>query len=185
METVAKDSLPGIICFLHHHVGAYRNRMVERTFKLDWLHPNYRDIYDIARFLPDMPFVKHYQKGFWSYNDWFVILGIALLAGVIWSVLDRKRLEYNRLYYWLRVIMRYRAGIGMVGFGMQKIFPVPMAYPPISILNAPLSDMTMQRLYWWVIGISPFYQSFTGFVEIGFRAFTFPQENSPLRVKES
>jgi hypothetical protein len=138
-----------------------------RTFQLDWLHPNYRDIYDLARFLPDMPLIKHYQKGFWSYNDWFVILGIALVGGAIWSFLDQRRIEYNRLYYWLRVIMRYRAGIGMVGFGMQKNFPVQMAYPPISILNAPLGDITMQKLYWWVIGISPFYQSFTGFVELG------------------
>lgn len=138
-----------------------------RTFTLDWFHPNYRDIYDIARFLPDMPFVKHYQKGFWSYNDWFVLLGIAVAGGAVWSLLDTRRKEYNRLYYWLRVIMRYRAGIGMVGFGMQKVFPVQMAYPSISILNAPLGDMTMQKLYWWVIGISPFYQVFTGFVELG------------------
>lgn len=139
----------------------------ERTFKLDWFHPNYRDIYDIARFLPDMPFVNHYQKGFWSYNDWFVILGIAIIGGVIWTALDKRRREYNRLYYWLRVIMRYRAGIGMIGFGMQKVFPVQMAYPSLSILNAPFGDITMQKHYWWVIGISPFYEVFTGFVELG------------------
>ena len=78
----------------------------DRTFRLDWFHPNYRDIYDLARFLPDMPFVKHYQKGFWSYNDWFVIFGISLVGGLLWTLLDRKRLEYNRLYYWLRVIIR-------------------------------------------------------------------------------
>ena len=139
----------------------------DRTFKLDWFHPNYRDVYDIARFLPDMPFVNHYQKGFWSYNDWFIILGIAIIGGVIWTIFDNKKKEYNRLYYWLRVIIRYRAGIGMVGFGMQKVFPVQMAYPPISILNAPFGDMTMQKHYWWLIGISPFYEVFTGFVEVG------------------
>jgi hypothetical protein len=136
-----------------------------RLFHLDWLHPNYRDIYDIARFLPEMPFVPRHPKGLKSYDDWFVIFGIALTGGLIWSALDKKRKEYNRLYYWLRVIVRYRAGIGMVGFGMQKIFPVQMAYPPISILNTALGDMTMQKLYWWEIGISPWYQVFTGFVE--------------------
>src|ERR1700712_2186502 len=60
-----------------------------RTFKLDWLHPNYRDIYDIARFLPDMPFVKHYQKGFWSFNDWYVILAVSVIGGITWTLLDR------------------------------------------------------------------------------------------------
>jgi len=138
-----------------------------RTFALDWFHPNYRDIYDLARFLPDVPGLKDYSKGFWSYNDWFVILGISLVGGLIWSALDRTRTEYNRLYYWLRVIIRYRAGIGMVGFGMQKVFPVQMAYPPLSILNTSFGDLTMQKLYWWEIGISPFYQVFTGFVEVG------------------
>jgi hypothetical protein len=137
----------------------------DRLLRLDWFHPNYRDIYDIARFLPEMPFVHRFTKGLKSYDDWFVIFGIALIGGTVWTLIDKKRKEYNRLYYWLRVIVRYRAGIGMVGFGMQKIFPVQMAYPPISILNTALGDMTMQKLYWWEIGISPWYQVFTGFVE--------------------
>jgi hypothetical protein len=138
----------------------------KRTIAMDWFHPNYRDVYDIARFLPDMPFIEHYSKGLKSYNDWFVLLAIAIIGGLIWTLLDGKRKEYNNLYYWIRVIVRYRAGIGMVGFGMQKVFPVQMAYPPISTLNTLLGDMTMQKLYWWEIGISPWYQVFTGFVEL-------------------
>jgi hypothetical protein len=139
----------------------------QRLFATDWLHPNYRDVYDIARFLPDFPFLSHYSKGLKSYNDWLVIFVIAVTGGFAWTLLDKKRKEYNRLYYWLRVIVRYRAGIGMVGFGMQKVFPVQMAYPPIGILNTAVGDMTMQKLYWWEIGISPYYQVFTGFIEVG------------------
>ncbi|MFT3822583.1 MAG: hypothetical protein QM731_01635 [Chitinophagaceae bacterium] len=139
----------------------------KRTFALDWLHPNYRDIYDLARFLPDIPFLTNYSRGIKSYNDWFFILAVAIVISIIWTLLDRKRKSYNTLYYWLRVIIRYRAGIGMVGFGMQKVFPVQMAYPSTGILNSPLGDMTMQKLYWWEIGISPFYQVFTGFIEVG------------------
>jgi hypothetical protein len=138
----------------------------QRTLALDWLHPNYRDIYDIARFLPDVPFVVSSGKGLKSYNDWFALLGIAVIGGLVWTALDRKQKAYNDLYYWLRVIVRYRAGIGMVGFGMQKVFPVQMAYPPTGILHTALGDMTMQKLYWWVIGITPWYQVFTGFVEL-------------------
>lgn len=138
-----------------------------RTLALDWSNLNYRDVYDIARFLPQIYELPNYSKGLKSYNDWFVILGGSVLIGLIWSAFDRKCTEYDRLYYWLRVIVRYRAAIGMIGFGMQKVFPVQMAYPPIGILNTPLGDMTMQKLYWWEFGISPFYQSFTGFVEVG------------------
>ena len=138
-----------------------------RTLALDWFNLNYRDVYDIARFLPEVPGLQNYSKGLKSYNDWFVILGIAVAGGIIWSMFDKRRREYNKLYYWLRVIVRYRAAIGMIGFGMQKVFPVQMAYPPISTLNTPFGDMTMQKLYWWEFGIAPFYQSFTGFVEVG------------------
>src|SRR6187399_1440683 len=70
-----------------------------RTLALDWLNLNYRDVYDIARFLPEVPGLPNFSKGVKSYNDWFVILGIAVVVGAVWSVLDGKRNEYNRLYY--------------------------------------------------------------------------------------
>jgi hypothetical protein len=54
------------------------------------------------------------------------------LAGFIWTFVDSKRnpvpQEYNNLYYWLRVIVRYLAGIGIIGFGFTKLLPIQMPY---------------------------------------------------------
>ena len=138
-------------------------------FTMDWIHLKYRDVYDIARFQPNLWNVDS-ESGRWgiaSYASWAAALGIAVIGAVIWSIFDRKRLEYNLLYYWLRVIVRYRAGIGIIGFGYTKLFPVQMPYPSISNLHTNFGDFTAQKIYWLSIGIVPWYQVFAGIVEVG------------------
>lgn len=133
-------------------------------FGLDWLHLHYRDLYDIARFQPSFgPVTGQWLLG---YGDWIVVLGNAVIGGIVWSLLDRKRKEYNNLYYWLRVVARYRAGIGIIGFGFTKLFPVQMPYPSIGLLNTDFGDFTAQKIYWMSVGIVPWYQVFAGVVEL-------------------
>src|SRR6202012_6267008 len=76
-----------------------------------------------------------------------------------------ERTEYNTLYYWLRVIVRYRAGIGIIGFGFTKLFPVQMPYPSLGVLNTNFGDLTAQKVFWLSVGIVPWYQVFAGVVE--------------------
>ncbi len=74
--------------------------------------------------------------------------------------------NYNLLYYWLRAIVRYRAGIGIIGFGFTKLLPVQMPYPSTGLLNTDFGDFTAQKIYWLSIGIVPWYQIFAGVVEV-------------------
>jgi hypothetical protein len=137
-------------------------------FSMDWLHLKYRDVYDIARFQPNLWNIDT-ESGRWgmaSFASWFVALGVAIVGAAIWSLFDRRK-EYNILYYWLRVIVRYRAGIGIIGFGYTKLFPVQMPYPSISNLHTNFGDFTAQKIYWLSIGIVPWYQVFAGIVEVG------------------
>jgi hypothetical protein len=101
-----------------------------------------------------------------DYADWGVALLIGLVGGAIWSLLDRKRKTYFELYYWIRVIVRYRAGIGIIGFGFTKLFPTQMPYPSLGLLNSNFGDFTAQKIYWLSVGIVPWYQVFGGVVEI-------------------
>lgn len=136
-------------------------------FTMDWIHLKYRDVYDIARFQPTLWNVES-ESGRWgiaSYASWLAALGIAVIGAAIWSLFDRRK-EYNILYYWLRVIVRYRAGIGIIGFGYTKLFPVQMPYPSISNLHTNFGDFTAQKIYWLSIGIVPWYQVFAGIVEV-------------------
>ncbi len=89
---------------------------------------------------------------------------------MIWTLISKKRKternEYNTLYYWLRVVVRYRAGIGIIGFGFTKLLPTQLPYPSLGILNTNFGDLTAQKIYWLSIGIVPWYEIFAGVVEV-------------------
>jgi len=137
-------------------------------FSIDWTNLHYRDIYDLARFSSGFSFVGNaiFGNTLNGYANWFITLFVASVLGLVWTALDRKRKEYNTLYYWLRVIVRYRAGIGIIGFGFTKLLPVQMPYPSEGLLNTDFGDFTAQKIYWLSIGIVPWYQVFAGVVEI-------------------
>ena len=199
--------------------GWYKN-----AFTVDWFHPHYRDIYDIARFQPSFislfsyrgggddlsalnntngddkqaagknAKVKGKHAGGWEkgiakkeelagmppkrgfltdYADWGIAFLIGLAGAVIWTLFDRKSKEYHYLYYWIRVVVRYRAGIGIIGFGFTKLFPTQMPFPSLGLLNSNFGDFTAQKIYWLSVGIVPWYQVFGGVVELAAGAMLF------------
>lgn len=101
-----------------------------------------------------------------DYLDWGIALLIGVVGALIWTIFDRKSKSYHLLYYWIRVVVRYRAGIGIIGFGFTKLFPTQMPYPSLGLLNSNFGDFTAQKVYWLSVGIVPWYQVFGGVVEI-------------------
>lgn len=139
-----------------------------RWFTLDWTSLHYRDLYEIARFSPSFPLVSGWLSlpRLEGHSIWIVLLVISVVGGLVWTLIDRKRRSYNLLYYWSLVLVRYRAGIGIIGFGFTKLLPVQMPYPSEGLLNTDFGDFTGQKIYWLSIGIVPWYQIFTGIVEV-------------------
>jgi len=129
-------------------------------FKYDWTSLHYRDIYDIARYSPSFPLVGKLLglPRLEGHSIWLILLFISSVLGLIWTALDRKSKEYNQLYYWSLVLARFRAGIGIIGFGFTKFLPTQMPYPSESLLNTDFGDFTGQKIYWLSIGIVPWYQ---------------------------
>lgn len=113
-----------------------------------------------------------------DYVDWGIALVFALLGALIWTAIDRKRKSYHTLYYWIRVVVRYRAGIGIIGFGFTKLFPTQMPYPSLGLLNSNFGDFTTQKIYWLSVGVVPWYQVFGGVVEIVAGAMLFFRKTS-------
>lgn len=81
-------------------------------------------------------------------NLWILILG-----GVVWTLIDKKSLQYTRLYYWILVLARYRLAYGMIGWGLKKAFPMQMVFPTEGMLNTPFIDMAEKKLYWSHVGV--------------------------------
>lgn len=151
----------------------------------DWLHLHYRDLYDVSRFGSGLNFFgnKIFGSSLNGYAIWVITFIFAIAVGLLWtaivSLIKKEPKTYNILYYWLKVIVRYRAGIGIIGFGFTKLTPTQLPYPSWGILNTNFGDLTLQKIYWLSIGIVPWYEVFTGVVEVAagallfFRATTF------------
>ena len=151
----------------------------------DWLHLHYRDLYDVARFGSGLNFFGNriFGSTLNGYTVWVITFLFAVVVGLAWTgiaiLIKKDPKEYRLLYYWLRVIVRYRAGIGIIGFGFTKLTPTQLPYPSWGVLNTNFGDLTLQKIYWLSIGIVPWYEVFTGVVEVAagallfFRATTF------------
>jgi hypothetical protein len=144
----------------------------KHVIRIDWTNLHYRDLYDVARFGSGINLFGNsiFGNSLEGYANWIITFVVAAVGGFVWTWVDRKRKaepqEYNLLYYWLRVIVRYRAGIGIIGFGFTKLLPVQMPYPSLGLLNTDFGDFTAQKIYWLSIGIVPWYQIFAGVVEV-------------------
>jgi len=111
------------------------------------------------------------ESGRWglaSYATWGALFLVAVGGGTIWSLPVRKRTisGYNKLYYWLRVLVRYRIAIGLIAFGLIKFYPMQMPYPSVSNLHTEFGDYAPFKLYWQSVGLSLEYQIFLGALEI-------------------
>jgi hypothetical protein len=127
---------------------------------LDWTSFHFSNFFYLARYAPRI------FSGVPVLADWIVIAAIALVGMVTWSIVDTKNKEYNGLYYWLRVIVRYRLAAALLAYGFIKVFPMQMPFPSVSNLNTNYGDLAGWKIFSMSTGIVPGYQSFLGLVEV-------------------
>lgn len=91
---------------------------------------------------------------------------IAILATVVWSLLDRKRANYEWLHNWFRVYLRLVIATTMLVYGAVKIFP--WQFPPLSLskLVETYGDSSPMGLLWTFMGASRTYSLFAGSTEL-------------------
>lgn len=116
------------------------------------------------------------SKGGKNYGGWFITLVVCLVAGGIWTFVeklinkDRNALSpsntESRLYNWFFILVRYQIALRMSWFAIAKVFPVQMPFPTLSQLNTNLGDFTPAKLYWLTTGVSPFFEVFAGIFEL-------------------
>ena len=94
-----------------------------------------------------------------------LLLAIAFAVTAIWSVLDRKRLHYQRLFDWLTLYLRMFVGVSVLGYGAAKLVPTQMRDPTLITLMAPFGNLSPTSLLWSFMGSSKPYTIFAGTVE--------------------
>ena len=134
---------------------------------VNWFQSHLHDFFRLSKYQNE--FINSHNLPIWgiaAFANWGFAFVIALAGTIIWSYNDRSVTDYNVLYYWLRVIVRYRLAFVLITYGFIKFFPLQMPFPSLSNLHTNYGDYYPWKIYFQTVGIAPRYQSFLGFVEI-------------------
>lgn len=101
----------------------------------------------------------------WNYVQLLLMVLLAAFMTLIWSILDRKRINYERLYYWSIVFMRYYLAFVLMGYGFAKVFKSQFPEPGLMSLMQPFGDSSPMGLAWNFVGYSFGFNLFTGLGE--------------------
>ncbi|MGZ3874731.1 MAG: hypothetical protein ACXVJD_17560 [Mucilaginibacter sp.] len=115
--------------------------------------------------------------------DYVVLLFITLVSfmvTIVWSVTDRSARNYNKLCYWLSVIVRYYVAITMVTYGSVKVFKLQFPSSGFGKLVEPLGDMSPMGLAWAYMGYSAGFNYFTGIAELSCGLLLFFRKTTTL-----
>ncbi len=100
--------------------------------------------------------------------DWlqyFSFLMLAVIVTVIWSILDRKRPNYERLLHWFVLFLTFYLAYFMFVYGIIKLFYLQFRPPNLERLFQTFGQASPMRLLWTFMGASETYTKFAGFSE--------------------
>jgi hypothetical protein len=84
----------------------------------------------------------------------------------VWSFIDKKKANYDRLFYWFCIYLRYVLAITIIGYGIDKVIPIQMSPPSVAALTEPYGNLNRFNVLWTFMGVSTGYMIFTGSLEI-------------------
>jgi uncharacterized membrane protein YphA (DoxX/SURF4 family) len=90
----------------------------------------------------------------------------ALVAAIVWSLVDRRRAHYEKLFRILRVWVRYALAYQMLNYGFAKIFKLQFPMPDPGTLTETYGESSPMKLAWTFMGYSPAYTMFGGWMEV-------------------
>ena len=101
-----------------------------------------------------------------DYLTYLLILIASVTGTIIWSVADRKARNYNNLFYWLVVVVRYYVAFTMILYGGIKIIKLQFAGPTPDRLLQTYGNSSPMGLAWTYMGYSSGFNYFTGLGEV-------------------
>lgn len=99
------------------------------------------------------------------YIHMFMLLFYAAFASAVWGYIDRKRLNYDKIAYWFRVVVSYFLAIQLFAYGFNKIFKWQFFLPEPNTLYSTVGETSSDLLFWSALGTSWGYTVFGGIVE--------------------
>lgn len=112
--------------------------------------------------------IKYNGSGDQLYNwiYYLIVLSISLIGCLVWSFLDRNRLNYDVLKKWFVFILAYYLAYYMFVYGFVKIFYLQFVPLNMERLFQTFGQASPMRLMWTFMGYSETYTMFAGFCEV-------------------
>ena len=101
--------------------------------------------------------------------DFVKVLSLLLIALAITTLaffLDRRRANYNILYYLIIGYSRYYVGLTILDYGFMKILGGQFGFPPLKIFETSFGSLSAPQLFWAFMGYSKLYGTFIALSEI-------------------
>ncbi|MGY3793908.1 hypothetical protein [Aquimarina sp. 433] len=96
----------------------------------------------------------------------FIYLCISVIATIIWSFIDLKRSNYNKLLLYTTTIVRYYLITIMFSYGFSKAFTLQFSELRNVDLIKPFGNQSPMGLMWNFMEYSDTYTRFSGYAEI-------------------
>ena len=96
----------------------------------------------------------------------FCVTIVSAVTVVIWTFLDRKNKNYNRLFYWLTVGVRFYVGLMLINYGLVKVIQLQFPAPGFGRLLTTYGESSPMGLAWTFLGFSKGYNLFMGIAEL-------------------
>lgn len=94
------------------------------------------------------------------------ILIISFLACILWSLIDKEKYHYNRLYYWFSNYLSYYIFLAMLPYAITKIIPIQAHYPTAPELLTRWGDLLNWEVLFRFMGTSPAFCMLCGWLEL-------------------
>jgi uncharacterized membrane protein len=102
----------------------------------------------------------------YNYVEVLVFFIIAIIGTAIWSVIDAKRQNYNRLLRLFSIYLSYYVGANMLSYGLSKVFYLQFSEPSYLELFRTYAESSPMGIAWTFMGASKTYTMFSGFAEV-------------------
>jgi hypothetical protein len=101
-----------------------------------------------------------------AYIQQAVILFTAIIATIVWTLLDRRRPHYATLQSWLHIFARYALAFVLFSYAFAKVIPSQFAPLHNHELNETYGQSSPMKLLWNFMGFSTPYTIFAGIAEL-------------------
>jgi hypothetical protein len=132
---------------------------------VDWLVPHVANWFHLHAVVSFPMFDKFDDSNYGLTLLYFNLL-FSCVAAITWSVIDRRKDSYKKLYQWLKLYLRFFLAAYLFGYGFVKIFPSQFQAISASRLTLTVGEQSPMLLAWNFMGYSVVMMRINGIAEV-------------------